>query len=145
MGGNAAVLSMIKRALSFMCVIYTVIISGMYAVGFLLSDSAVLLVPTPSKALLILLFSAVLGFASLLLRDSGTGALRMVCHYFICTVAFILTFIVGGNFPVTGGTSIVAIILFSLLYAVVMVIRAIVCRVRSKKNEQPEEYTSVFR
>ena len=143
-GRNTAVLTKIKKALSLMCVIYTIIISVMFALGMLLSDSAGLLVPTPSKALLFLLFSAILGFASLILKDSGTGVLRILAHYVLCTVAFILAFVVGGNFPVTGGTSIVAVILFTVFYAVIMIIRAIVCRVKAKKTEKTEEYTSVF-
>ena len=44
----------IKKALTLSCVIYTVIISVMFAIGWILSDAASLMVPTPSKALYIL-------------------------------------------------------------------------------------------
>ena len=62
----------------------------MYIIGLLMSESEIVLVPTPSKALLILVFSAVLGFASLILKYKHTGAVRTLIHYFISAVAFVL-------------------------------------------------------
>lgn len=135
----------IKRALTLMCVIYTVIISGMFLVGWSLSDSASLFVPTPSKALLMLLFSAILGFASLILRKEKTGATRTMIHYAICLAAFVVTVIIGGGVPLTGATPVIAGLLFTVVYAVIMAVRAVICRRSVKKTEQPEVYTSVFK
>ncbi len=135
----------IKGSLTLMCVFYTVIISVMFLVGWIMSDSGVLLVPTPSKALLMLVFSMILGFSSLILSRQKTSVLRYVIHYLICTVSFILTFVVGGGFKITGGTSIVAVISFSAVYAAVMIIRGIFCRKYRQQIVDSAEYTSVFK
>ncbi len=135
----------IKRALTLMCVVYTAIISGMYLLGWALSGTGVLFVPTPQKALLLLLFSATVGFASLLLSKDGTGAIRLILNFVICLAAFILIFIVGGGFPISGGTSVVAVIMYLAVYIVAMILRAVICRSRGKTNTESEEYTSVFK
>ena len=96
-------MSKLKHALTLTCVIYTVIISAMFALGWVLSDSASLLVPTPSKALLMLAFSAVLGFASLILKKDKTGLVLTVLHYVICLAAFAaLYFKKAGPFTIIG-------------------------------------------
>lgn len=135
----------IKKALTVMCVIYTAIITVMYVIGWAVSDAASLFVPTPSKALLILMFSAVLGFASLFLSRDGTTAGKLVLHFAVCTAAFVVAFIIGGGFPVTGATSIVAVLMFIAVYAVVMAIRAIFCRRYRRAAVEAETYTSVFK
>lgn len=135
----------IKRALTLMCAIYTVIISGMYLLGWAFSGTGVLLIPTPQKALLLLLFSGIVGFASLLLSKNGTGAVRLILNFLICLVAFILVFIVGGGFPVSGGTSVVAVILYLAVYIVAMILRAVIYRLFRAKATEREEYTSVFK
>ena len=127
-----------------MCVIYTVIISGMYLLGLLMSDSVSLFVPTPTKALLMLLFSAVLGFASLLLSKEGTSAGKLILHVLICTAVYVLVFIVGGDFSVTGGTGIVAVLFFLAIYGICMGVRAFVCRKYRKKKTDSKEYKSMF-
>ncbi len=137
--------SKIKRALSLMCVTFTIIMSLMYILGLLMSGQATLFVPTPTKALLILLFSGFLGFASLLLSKEGTPALKLILHGVICLSAFVLVFVVGGNFSATGGTGIVASVFFLAIYGVVMIVRAIVCRKYRQKKVDSEEYTSVFK
>lgn len=134
----------LKHALTLTCVIYTVIISAMFALGWVLSDSASLLVPTPSKALLMLAFSAVLGFASLILKKDKTGAALTVLHYVICLAAFAVTVVVA-KVPLTGSVPVVGLILFTIIYATVMLIRAVVYRRRVKNTVIPEEYTSVFK
>ncbi len=128
-----------------MCVIFTVIISVMYALGMMMSDSVLLFIPTPAKALLMLLFSGILGFASLLLSKEGTSAARLICHVILCLAAFVLVFVVGGNFSVTGGTGIVAILFYLAIYGIVMAVRAIICRKYRKNKIDSEEYTSVFK
>lgn len=137
-------LAKIKRALALMCVIFTVIISLMYVLGLLMSDSAVLLVPTPGKALFILLFSSIIGFASLLLSKDGTSPGRLIFHVILCLAAFVLCFIVGGNFAVTGSTGIIASVLYLIVYGIVMAVRAVICRRYKKAAIESEEYTSVF-
>lgn len=134
----------LKHALTLMCVIYTVIISAMFALGWALSDSASLFVPTPSKALLMLLFSSVLGFASLILKKDKTGAALTLLHYVVCLAAFAVTVVIAGV-PLTGSTPVIGILLFTVVYAVVMAVRAIACRRRAKKIDTPEKYTSVFK
>lgn len=135
----------IKRALSLTCVIFTIIISVMYVLGLMMSGQATLFVPTPTKALLMLLFSGILGFASLLLSKEGTSAPKLIIHAVLCLAAFILVFVVGGNFSVTGGAGIVASVFFLAVYGIVMIVRAIVCRKYRQKKVDSEEYTSVFK
>lgn len=139
------VLAKIKRALSLMCVIFTAVMSLMYAAGWLASGQETLFVPTPSKALTVLLFCGILGFASLLLSKEGTPVWRYVLHFLISLTAFIAVFLVGGGFPLTGGSSIVATVLYLLVYAAAMVIRGLVCRRSRSKATEAEEYTSVFK
>ena len=138
-------LAKVKKALSLMCVIFTVIISVMYVFGILASSEGQLLGPTPVMALLVLLFSAILGFASLLLSKEGTPAIRLALHAIVCTIAFVLVFVVGGSFSVTGDTGIIATAGFLVVYAVVMAVRAIVCRKYRRNKTESEEYTSVFK
>lgn len=135
----------IKRTLTLMCVIYTVIISAMFLLGWVISDSASLFVPTPAKALLMLLFSFILGLASLCLKRERTSALRLIIHYLICVSSFFVTFVIGGGFSLTGGTSITALIAFTAIYAVVMAFRAVVRRKRKGWVSEPEEYTSMLK
>ncbi len=135
----------IKKSLTLMCIIYTAIISVMFFLGWMVSDSQMLFVPTPGKALVILIFSAVLGFASLCLSRNGTSAIRLILHFVICTAAYILAFVVGGGFKITGGGSIVAVLAFCIVYAIVMIIRAVICRKYRRQNVESEEYTSVFK
>lgn len=134
----------IKNALSLMCIVFTVIISVMYAIGLIISDGGALFVPTPSKALLMLLFSAVLGFASLLLSKDGDSAGKVVIHALLCLGAFILVFVVGGNFPVAGDTSVIATVLYLIVYGVVMVGRALALRGQRRKKNDKAEYNSIF-
>lgn len=134
----------LRHALTLMCVIYTVIISAMFALGWALSDSASLFVPTPSKALLMLLFSAILGFSSLILKKDKTGAALTLLHYVVCLAAFAVTVVLAG-IPLTGSVPAIGLILFTVIYAVVMAVRAIACRRKAKNIDTPEEYTSVFK
>lgn len=137
----------IKKALTLACVIYTVIISVMFAIGWLISDAATLMVPTPSKALCILAFSVVVGFASLILKNKGTGVLRFLLHYAVCLAAYVIAFVIGGGVSLTGSAPIIAVLLFTVVYFVVMILRAVFCRDRGGKTNdvQSEEYTSVFK
>lgn len=134
----------IKRALSLTCVIFTIIISAMYLLGLVMSDSIILFVPTPSKALLMLLFSAVIGFASLLLSKEGTSVGRLILHVAICTAVYALVFVIGGDFSVTGGAGVIAILLFLVIYGICMAVRFAVCRKYRKKNIDSKEYKSMF-
>lgn len=135
----------LKHSLTLMCVIYTVIISGMFLCGFILSDSASLLVPTPSKALMMLLFSAFLGVSSLILSKEGTGVARTLLHYISCLVSFVLTVILGCRVNLAGAGPMIAVIGFTAVYAVVMIVRGIILRRKSKKIEIQQEYTAVFK
>ena len=137
----------IKRALTLMCIAYTVIISLMYCLAFVFSSSASILVPTPTKALSALVFSLVIGLASLLLSPSGTPPLKLFFHFAVCLAAFALLFGAGGGFSLTGGTSITATLCFVCIYAFAMAVRAIVLRLQRKKSavDAESEYTSVFK
>jgi len=127
-----------------MCVVYTVIISIMFFFGWLLSDADSLLAPTPSKALLMLLFSCIVGFASLLLSENKTPVFRIVLHFAICFAAFILIFIVGGGFSLKGGAWIISTVIYCLVYGTVMVVRAIAGAIHRKNSDNEKEYTSVL-
>ena len=137
----------IKKAFTLSCVIYTVIISVMFAIGWLLSDAASLMVPTPSKALFILIFSFAVGFASLILKRQGTGVVRFLIHYVVCLAAYVVAFIIGGGVSLTGETPMIAVLLFTVIYGVAMILRAVFSRIGNgkKKPVQTEEYTSVFK
>ena len=137
----------IKKSLTLACVIYTVIISAMFAIGWLMSDTATLMVPTPSKAIYILAFSVVTGFASLLLKKKGTGVVRFLLHYAVCLAAYVIAFVIGGGVSLTGSAPIIAVLLFTAVYFVAVMLRAVICRDRGgkAKDARNEEYTSVFK
>lgn len=138
-------LAKIKHALSTMCVIFTVIISVMYLLGWFVSDSVSLFVPTPSKALLILLFCGILGFVSLILRKDGTSAARYFLHFILCLVSFVVLIIIAGGFSLAGPSSIIATVFYLAVYAVVMAVRGIVGKRSRDKKTDSGEYSPVFK
>ncbi len=77
-----------------------------------------------SQFLLILVFSFVIASANhvVFLRRLHT-ALRLLIHYAALLVSFIFIFVVAGNLNITGPASVfIAIFVFTVLYAIMMVI-----------------------
>ncbi len=122
------------------CVLFTCIITVMYILGWVMSDNAALLVPTPLRALLILAFCIIAGFADLLVRGK-LKASRTVIHYLICLAAFVLCFLLPSPSPKVGPFTVIAVIVFTVVYAVIITVRAVIYK---KKNDGDEPYVSVF-
>ncbi len=79
-----------------------------------MSDNAALLVPTPLRALLILLFCMICGFCDILVSVNKPKPIKWIINYILVLTAFILCVLIPSAAPKIGPFSMIAILVFSI-------------------------------
>jgi hypothetical protein len=127
------------------CLIFTVITVLSYIAGTLLSSENKAFIPTLKWILLFLLFSLVLAFANMLLRlpNAATGA-RLGFHFLATAALYFVVVVLCGGFIASGAQTIIAMLLFCVLYGIFAAIFAITSGTKRKKKNKEEKYDSMF-
>ncbi len=127
------------------CLIFTVITVLSYIAGTLLSSENKAFIPTLKWILLFLLFSLVLAFANMLLRlpKIAVGA-RLGFHFLATAALYFVVVVLCGGFVTSGAQTIIAMLLFCVLYSIFAIIYAITSATKSKKKNKEEKYDSMF-
>ncbi len=138
---NNALPSIIKNG----CVIFTVITVFSYAAGYLLGGKNKEFIPTLKWVLLFLLFSLVLAFANILLKSkkASVGA-RLGLHFLATAALYFVVVVLCGGFISSGAQTIIAMVLFCILYGIFAAIYAISSSAKVKKENKKEKYNSMF-
>ena len=127
------------------CLIFTVITVLSYNAGTLLSSENKAFIPTLKWILLFLLFSLVLAFANMLLRlpKVAVGA-RLGFHFLATAALYIVVVVLCGGFIASGAQTIIAMLIFCILYSIFAIIFAISSTATKKKENKKEKYDSMF-
>lgn len=140
---NHGIHSRIIYAKNVCCTVFSVIITGMYALGALFSKNATF-VPTPRSAMLLLLFSAVIGASALLISGESVRGWQYALHFVLSSLSFYLCVILPTGIAKFGGTSIVLLVCFFAIYGVCILARYLIRRRRARASEALPKYTSIF-
>ena len=132
----------IKRIIIHACLINTVLVFAVAALANVFSKEG--LAPKFSTVAMILVFSLCIGAAGYILSVRKiSGIFRVLIHYFSLALAFYMIFVVWGGFADRSSTTLIAMVLFTIIYAVAMVVYFIVKK-RSDKRADDSEYESRF-
>ena len=111
------VLSVLKTVLTRACVIYTVLITGVYLIGAYVNSAWL---PSPSAVAALLVLSLWIGASlSFLFSDALVPALRIVLHFLATGAVFWLTFGVWSGYLRRGGSGVLILVLYTVLYALI--------------------------
>lgn len=127
------------------CLIFTVITVLSYIAGTALSSENKAFIPTLKWILLFLLFSLVLAFANLLLRmPKAHLAARLGFHFLATAALYFVVIVLCGGFITSGAQTIIAMLLFCILYGIFAVIYAVTSATKRSKENKEEKYDSMF-
>jgi len=128
------------------CVIFTFITIVTYALGVLIPTDNKAFIPTFKWIVLFFLFSQLLAFANFILKqkDSALPA-RLGLHFISCALLYFVTVVLCGGFISNGAQTLIAMVLFLLLYGIFAAIYSIVSSTGKKRANKKQEYDSMFR
>ena len=132
----------IKSVLTTACVIYTILITALYAAGFFFSDNANF-VPRFRMIVILLGFSLVISAAELLLKSKWNSMTKIVLHFLACLAGFIVIFLIGGGYK--GSSFLIGIFIFVIAYLAVNGIRFAVIFRKEKKENEKKSYENAFK
>lgn len=135
--------SAILYAKNVACTVFTLIIAGMYLAGAIMSKNSVF-VPTPKTAMFFLLFSAVIGASSLIIRAAHVRGWQYALNFALSAASFYLCIILPTGVAKFGGASMILLVLFLAIYGVCMLVRYLLRRHKATVEETPAKYTSIF-
>ena len=136
---------LIKKTLNSTCIFFT-IITALYMLIMLIinvSDGSAQI--EAERVLLFFVFSLLLSIANALVKAKAIHiALRYLIHYLICAIGFWLCFCLPNKMDAS--KTLVGIVLFSILYAIIMTLRGIFSRrfKKIKQKESNEKYEKQF-
>lgn len=136
---------LIKETLNSTCIFFT-IITALYMLIMLIinvSDGSAQI--EAERVLLFFVFSLLLSIANALVKAKAIHiALRYLIHYLICAIGFWLCFCLPNKMDAS--KTLVGIVLFSILYAIIMTLRGIFSRrfKKIKQKESNEKYEKQF-
>ncbi len=137
-----------KKIIGFLvrgCVIYSVLVTVLYLIGYFMAAGGTgNWIPDLKMILVALFISFVLSGAEFVIEKKTNFALRVILHFVICLVSFILVFAFIGGYYNNPSMLLIGIFIFIVLYAVFNVIRFAVIRKKDRSQEE-SEYTNMFR
>lgn len=136
---------LIKKTLNSACIFFTIITAIYMLIMLIINVSEGSAQIEAERVLLFFVFSLLLAIANALLAAKAIHtALRYVIHYLICAVGFWLCFCLPNEMDAS--KTLVGIVLFSVLYAIIMALRGIFShRIKKiKKKETNEKYEKQF-
>ena len=114
-GHDLKPLNFIKTVLVRACVVYTVLITGVYLIGAFVNAAWL---PSPATVGALLALSIWIGASlSFLFSDLLVPALRVILHFLATGIVFWLTFGILGGYLRSGGSAVVLFVLYAVLYA----------------------------
>jgi len=136
-------MSFLKKLFTRACVYNTFAVIICYSLSVII-PSLNGLVPKLSYIYMLFVFSLGLSLAGFILRSKINGLLRVILHYIIITVVFYSIFIVWGGFAGKGTTTVVVMVIYTAVYAVIMGLYALIHRIGKKKIEEETKYEEQF-
>ena len=128
------------------CVIFTVITVLSYVMGTLLSFENKAFIPTLKWILLFLVFSVLLAFANLLLKNESFSVLsRLSLHFLASAMLYFITVVLCGGFVESGAQTLIAMTFFIILYLIFAGIFAVSASKKRRKLNKKEKYDSMFK
>ena len=133
----------IKKILTDACVLFSLITAAYALIVWLTYVNQAQVLMEAGRVVLFFVFSLLVSGANGIYRSrSLSGALRLLLHFLICTLAFYLCFLLPLSMP--GSSVLVGLVFFVLIYFIVMgIVAGIVSRFR-KNREAAEEYKSQY-
>ena len=136
-------LSFVKTILTRACVIYTVLITGVYMTGAFVNSAWL---PSPSTVAALLVLSLWLGASiSFLFSDLLVPSLRVILHFITTGLVFFLTFGVWGGYLKNGGSAAVLFVLYAVLYALAGGITGLVRILSAGRENREKPYGSMIK
>lgn len=133
----------VKKTLTGACVINTVLLITVYALGMMINEN---FIPTLDRVIGILLFSIALSCANRFLFSGVLNfPIRFLLHFLFTAASFYVMFILWGNYNQNGGAVLVILVLFTLVYGIVAGIVAAVRAVFREKANSKKEYKKVIK
>ena len=132
-----------KKLFNSACIIFTVVTASyMFVLQIMnIADSEVAI--EAGRVLLFFVFSLLLAIANTLLSvEKIHSALRYILHYVITTFGFWTCFCIPND--MTSSQTLVGIVIFSIVYAIIMIIIGIFARRLKKAQAKEQKYEKQF-
>lgn len=132
-----------KKLFNSACIIFTVVTASYMLVLQIMNiaDSEVAI--EAGRVLLFFVFSLLLAIANTLLSvEKIHSALRYILHYVITTFGFWTCFCIPND--MTSSQTLVGIVIFSIVYAIIMIIIGIFARRLKKAQAKEKKYEKQF-
>ncbi len=134
----------VKKILTDACVLFSLITAAYALIVYLAYVKQDQVLMEAGRVLLFFVFSLLVSGANGIYRYKPlSGALRLLLHFLICTLAFYLCFLLPLSMP--GSSVLVGLVFFVLAYFLVMGIFAWIASRFRKNREATEEYKSQYK
>ena len=126
---------LIKKILAQGCAIYTVVITALYIIGYIVGDGK--WIPSFRIMWIVLGMSFVIAAAERLFDKRGPNIFTVAVHFAVCVTGFLLIFMLGGKYYNDPSSILIA------LYIVFTALR-FALNGKLKRVDAEEEYTPAF-
>ncbi len=134
----------LKLTLTEGCVIYTVLITALYVIGYVF-DRGGEWIPRFRMMWVVLGVSFVIAAAERILDGGETGPVRIILNFAACLAGYLVIFVVGGGYINNGAAVLISLFIFIILYVAANVIRfAAAGKLRRRRSEE-EDYDPAFK
>ena len=135
----------LKQIFTRGCVLFTVLSVTMYSASAIFSGKLNGWIPKLDLILMLLIMSFSVCAANLLLKsEKVSSALRIPVHFIVLGIVYYMLFVIWGGFATNGATTLIALILYALIYAVCISVYYMIRGVFKKHDNKKQEYSSVF-
>ena len=134
----------IKLTLTEGCVIYTVLITVLYIIGYLF-DRDGMWIPRFRTMWVVLGVSFVIAAAERILDGGKTGPVRIILNFAVCLIGYIVIFVVGGGYIDNGAAVLISLFIFIILYVAANVLRFAMAGKLHRRQSAEEDYTPAFK
>lgn len=132
----------LKHIISEGCVINTVLIVAMYALGLTVDAG---LIPTFSRVIGVLGYSIVLALANSLFFASKMKVFpRLLIHFLSTAAVFYIMFVLVGGYKASAGSLVAVIASYLVVYAIVAAVVAAVRSILAADKKEKQEYKKVY-
>ena len=132
---------LIKRILAQGCAIYTVVITALYIIGYIVGDGK--WIPSFRIMWIVLGMSFVIAAAERLFDKRGANVFTVAVHFAVCVTGFLLIFMLGGQYYNDPSSILIGTVAFMALYIVFTALR-FALNGKLKRVDAEEEYTPAF-
>ena len=134
----------VKKILTDACVLFSLITAVYALVVWLVYVNQERVLIRADLVTLFFVFSLLVSGATAIYRSQWlSGALRLLIHFVICTIAFYACFLLPLSMP--GSSVVVGMVFFALAYGLVMLVIAGLSARFKKNKEATEEYTAQYK